>query len=310
MQIVGMVAMSHSPSWDLQPTDGVPKDFVDAVFRARTIVAAARPDVLVVFGPDHARNFFFDVMPAFCIGVERVNGFGDFDSPKGTLPSNPALACFIAERAAQDGFDPALSYNMGVDHGITQPLAALTPDLSVPVVPIVVSSGGPPLPTFARCHAFGHSVGEAVRAYPGEGRAVIIGSGGLSHWPPSVSPADPAVSADTRDYVINGRSRAAEFNAMREESSKSRRAKGGTGPINEEWDRWLLGRLQAGDLDPVLEIDNATLLKKAGTGGQEIRSWIAAFGAWGAAAQSIDYSPVPTWITGMGCATAFLETAA
>lgn len=310
MEIVGFVAMSHSPSWDLGPADGPPRDYVEAVFRARQMVAAARPDTLVIFGPDHARNFFFDMMPAFCIGVEKVNGFGDFGSPKGALPANPALAGFIAERVAADGFDPALSYNMGVDHGVTQPMAALTPELDVAVVPIVVSSGGPPLPTFARCHAFGRSVGNAVRAFPGEGRVVIVGSGGLSHWPPSVSPADPGLSAETRDYVINGRPRVAEFNRMREESSRSRRAQGGTGPINEEWDRWLLGRLQAGDLDPVMAIDNATLLEQAGTGGQEIRSWIAAMGAWGAAAQTIDYSPVPTWITGMGCATAFLENAA
>ncbi|HEY6868135.1 MAG TPA: hypothetical protein VI199_00135 [Novosphingobium sp.] len=302
--------MSHSPSWDLGPDDGAPKDYIDAVFAARDLVAAARPDVVVVFGPDHARNFFFDVMPAFCIGVDKVNGFGDFGSPKGDLPANPGLAAWIAEQVGADGFDPALSYNMGVDHGITQPLAVLTPQLDVAVVPIMISCGGPPLPTFARCHAFGRSVGDAIRRYPGEERVVIVGSGGLSHWPPSVSPADPAVSAETRDYVINGRTRVAEFNAAREQSSLARRAKGGTGPINEAWDHWLLDLLKAGDMDAVLAIDNATLLEKAGPGGQEIRAWISALGAWGGAVQSVAYSPVPTWITGMGCAAAFLENAA
>lgn len=309
MQIVGMVTMSHSPSWDLGPVEGAPKPYVDAVFAARELVVAARPDVIVVFGPDHARNFFFDVMPSFCIGVDRVSGFGDFGSPKGELPSDPALAQFVADRVAADGFDPALSYNMGVDHGISQPVAALDPDLAIPILPVMISCGGPPLPTFARCHAFGRSVGDALRAFGGGGRALIVGSGGLSHWPPSVSPSDPDVSAETRDYVINGRSRSAEFNAAREASSLSRRAKGGTGPINEEWDRWLLDCLKAGDMEAVLGIDNATLLDKAGPGGQEIRAWIAAVGAWGAGVQSTAYAPVPTWITGMGCATAFLEDA-
>lgn len=309
MQIVGMVTMSHSPSWDLGPVEGAPKAYVDAVFAARKLVVAARPDVMVVFGPDHARNFFFDVMPSFCIGVDRVSGFGDFGSPKGELPSDSALAQFVADRVAADGFDPALSYNMGIDHGISQPVAALDPDLQIPVLPIMISCGGPPLPTFSRCHAFGRSVGDAVRAFGGEGRALIVGSGGLSHWPPSVSPSDPDISAETRDYVINGRSRSAEFNAAREASSLSRRAKGGTGPINEEWDRWLLDCLRAGDMEAVLGIDNATLLDKAGPGGQEIRAWIAALGAWGAGVQSTAYAPVPTWITGMGCATAFLEDA-
>lgn len=307
MQIVGMVTMSHSPSWDLGPVDGAPKAYVDAVFAARDMVVAARPDIMLVFGPDHARNFFFDVMPSFCIGVDRVSGFGDFGSPKGELPSDPALARSVADRVAADGFDPALSYNMGVDHGMSQPLAALTPTLDIPVLPVMISTGGPPLPTLARCHAFGRSVGHALRAYDGAGRAVIVGSGGLSHWPPSVSPSDPEVSAETRDYVINGRTRSAEFNAAREASSLGRRAKGGTGPINEEWDRWLLDCLKAGDIEAVLGIDNATLLDKAGPGGQEIRAWIAALGAWGSGVQSTAYAPVPTWITGMGCATAFLE---
>ncbi|MGI9376324.1 MAG: hypothetical protein ACR2PC_09535, partial [Tsuneonella suprasediminis] len=159
MQIVGMVSMSHSPSWNLQLLDGPPRPYIDAVFRARDIVTRLKPDVIVAFGPDHVRNFFFDLMPAFCLGVEQVTAFGDYDSPKGVLPNNPEVARFIADRVMKDGFDPALSYNMGIDHGISQPVAALIPDLSVPVIPIIVNSAGPPLPTLARSHAFGRSVG-------------------------------------------------------------------------------------------------------------------------------------------------------
>ena len=28
-------------------------------------------DAIVVFGPDHFRNFFYDVLPQFCIGIEK-----------------------------------------------------------------------------------------------------------------------------------------------------------------------------------------------------------------------------------------------
>jgi 2,3-dihydroxyphenylpropionate 1,2-dioxygenase len=178
------------------------------------------------------------------------------------------------------------------------------------MVPVMISSGGAPLPTLARCHAFGRAVGDAVRAFPGKGRVVVVGSGGLSHWPPSVSPIDPAISAETRDYVINGRPRVAEFNRAREESSIKRRAAGGTGPINEAWDHWLLDCIRSGHLDRVLALDNAALHEQGGTGGQEVRGWIAALGAWGRPVETIDYAPVPTWITGMGCATAFDKEAA
>lgn len=305
MQIAGMVSMAHSPSWNLQPLEGPAQPYVEAVFRARDVVARLKPDVLIVFGPDHVRNFFFDLMPAFCIGVEQVTAFGDYDSPKGALRAAPDLARFIADRTMQDGFDPALSFNMGIDHGISQPVAALVPDLSVPVIPIVINSAGPPLPTLARCHAFGASVGEAVRAWPGAGRALIVGSGGMSHWPPSVSPDNPELTAETRDYLINGRPRVQAFNAEREASSLLRRAEGRTGPINEDWDHWFLECVREGRISELTALSNADLLEAAGPGGQELRAWLAALGAWARPTDTIDYCPVPTWITGMGCISAY-----
>jgi 2,3-dihydroxyphenylpropionate 1,2-dioxygenase len=36
-----------------------------------------------------------------------------------------------------------------------------------------------------------------------------------------------------------------------------------------------------------------------------VRCWIAAAAAWGKPIDNITYEPVPTWITGMACATAF-----
>lgn len=307
MELVGMVSMSHSPSWNLEEMEGAPKPYIDAVFRARDIVARVKPDVLVVFGPDHVRNFFFDLMPVFCIGIEKVIGFGDFGSPKGELPIRPGLAVHIAEQVLAADFDPALSYKMGIDHGISQPIAALTPDLQTPVVPIMISSGGAPLPSLARCYAFGQAVGDAIRSFRAQGRALVVGSGGLSHSPPSISPSDPAIAPEMRDYLINGRPCVEQFNAQREESSRKRRQSGGTGPINEAWDRWLLSCMRSGDLAPVLALDNAAVLADGGVGGQEIRAWIAALGAWGGRAHTADYGPVPTWITGMGCITAFDE---
>ncbi|MGI9360756.1 MAG: hypothetical protein ACR2O7_04210, partial [Parasphingorhabdus sp.] len=148
-------------------------------------------------------------------------------------------------------------------------------------------------------------VGDAVRAWPGAGRALIVGSGGMSHWPPSVSPDSPDVSAETRDYLINGRPRVQAFNADREESSRQRRAEGRTGPINEDWDHWFLDCVRDGRIDDLLALDSAAVLEASGPGGQELRAWLAALGAWNYPVPNIDYCPVPTWITGMGCISAF-----
>jgi 2,3-dihydroxyphenylpropionate 1,2-dioxygenase len=306
MQVAGFVAMSHSPSWDLSMDwSGPGADYVAAVRAARARVAEAKPDVMVVFGPDHCRNFFFDLMPPFCIGAEAVTGFGDFGAPKGPLPCASGLGRFIVRQVMDHGFDPALSLNMGVDHGLTQPYAALDPDLVTPLVPIMVNCAGEPLPSLRRCYDFGRAVGAAIRAYAGEGKALVVGSGGMSHSPPSVAPEDPKLSPETRDYVINGRPRAAAFNAAREKSSLDRRKAGGTGPVNADWDRWFLACLERGDLEPILSLSSEALLRDAGVGGQELRGWIAALGAWGGSVDSLAYEPVPTWITGMGCVSSF-----
>ncbi len=305
MEIAGFVGMSHTPSWDLSfDHRGPGEQFVAAVGEARSMVRDVACDVLVVFGPDHFRNFFFDVMPSFCIGSGEVRGFGDYSSPKGPLPGHPDLGRFVASRVMENGFDPAVSLNMSVDHGVTQAYAALAADAQVRLLPIMVNCAGGPMPSLRRCHDFGRAVGEAIRAFPSAGRALVVGSGGLSHSPPSASPFDLAVAEDMRDYAVNGRNRAAEFNALREMQSIERRKLGGTGPINEEWDRWFLQTLASHDLEPVLNLSADALLGEAGVGGQEVRAWIAAMGAWGAPVQSSTYDPTPTWITGMGCATA------
>ena len=306
MEIVGLVAMAHSPSWDLSMDHQGPGErYVAAVSQARDLARAARPDAIVVFGPDHCRNFFFDLMPAFCIGAETLRGFGDYSSPAGPLPAATALARGLAASLMEQGFDPALSLNMGVDHGITQAYGAVDPALNTPLVPILVNCAGPPMPSLRRCYDFGQAVGRAIRAAPGDGRVLVVGSGGLSHSPPSVSPDDPLLSADNRDYVINGRARAREFNAAREKASIERRKLGGVGPINEAWDGWFLERIAAGDLEPILALTADDLLAQAGVGAQEVRAWMAALGAWDRPVANIAYEPVPTWITGMGCISAF-----
>jgi 2,3-dihydroxyphenylpropionate 1,2-dioxygenase len=153
-QITGLVTLSHSPWWDLEgEIRGPGESFVGGVKKVVDRVRALSPDVIVVFGPDHFRNFFYDLMPPFCIGIERVEGFGDFWSPKGELPSAPRLAGEIYRGVIAAGFDPAFSLNMSVDHGITQPYAALNPDRTTPILPIMVNASGAPRPSLRRWHS-------------------------------------------------------------------------------------------------------------------------------------------------------------
>ncbi len=300
-EIVGLVALSHSPFWDLSfDVEGAGAAFVSGVRKAQKIVAEKKPDALVIFGPDHFRNFFYDVLPPFCIGVESVTGFGDYGSPKGKIPTATKLGRDIYERVVESGFDPAFSLNMGVDHGISQPYAALETS-ETPVVAVMVNAAGAPRPPLRRCYEFGAAVGSAIRESSAARRVMVLGSGGLSHWVRPVSEDDPATDKEIRDYVIHGRDRVVEYSAMRDASVAERRKGLVEGKVNEEWDRWFLSRLETQDYESIFAQDPDEMERIAGNGSHEVRSWLAAVGAWNAPVSTLAYEPVLRWVTGMGC---------
>lgn len=88
-EILGLVAMSHSPFATLLPPDGPEQPggrFLAEAARLSRTVAQLAPDAVVVIGPDHFHANFYDAMPPFLIGVEHAVGFGDFGSRPGPLP--------------------------------------------------------------------------------------------------------------------------------------------------------------------------------------------------------------------------------
>ena len=217
-EIIGMVGMSHSPFATLLP----PPDpaapggrFLADTRRVAAAVAALAPDALVVIGPDHFHANFYDAMPPFVLGVEEAEAFGDFGSRSGPLPVAAALAWAIHEGLSRDGFDIALSYALTVDHGIVQGYDMVRGLADPPLVPLVVNTAGPPLPSMPRCVALGRSLGAAIRAADA-GRVLIVASGGLSHWLPPNDPRDPSVPAERRAAMIHGRRDVRAFAAARE----------------------------------------------------------------------------------------------
>jgi len=300
--IDGFVALSHAPFWDTDVVvEGPGEAFVKGVDRARAMVRDKKPDVFVIFGPDHFRNFFYDVLPSFCIGLEKLTGFGDYGTPKGDLPVDEDLARAILGSVTEAGFDPAFSLNMGADHGITQPCAVLDKTHNTPIVPIMINCAGAPRPSMRRCHAFGKAVGDAIRSASGNKRVLVVGSGGLSHWVRPASADNPETTPETLEYAINGRDRAVEYSAERDAFLQERIDKGINGRVNAEWDNWFLEKLTGGDLEPLLALKDAEIDEIAGNGAHELRSWVAAAGAWGGSSEVFSYEPVPSWVTGMGC---------
>jgi 2,3-dihydroxyphenylpropionate 1,2-dioxygenase len=305
--IVGLVAMSHSPFATLLP----PADptapggrFLADADRVARAVARLAPDAVVVIGPDHFHANFYDVMPSFVVGVEEAIGFGDFGSRAGPLPVAGPLAWSVRDGLADAGFDVSLSYSLTVDHGIVQSYEMITADTGLPLVPVVVNTAAPPLPSMDRCVRLGQSLGDTIRgsAYPG--RVLLVASGGLSHWLPSNDPRDPSVAGERRQAVIHGRKDARAFAAAREPRV---RAMGGdpAGRVNTAWDSWFLKQLSAPDLAPVTALGDTGLEEQAGTGGHEIRTWLIGQAAADMPLVWTSYEPVPEWLTGMGIGATF-----
>jgi 2,3-dihydroxyphenylpropionate 1,2-dioxygenase len=173
----------------------------------------------------------------------------------------------------------------------------------IPLVPLVVNTAAPPLPSMGRCAALGRALGAAVRACDA-GRVLVIASGGLSHWLPSNDPRDTAVPAERRAAMIHGRRDVRAASDARE--SRVRELGGNPdAPVNAAWDAWFLKQLVAADLDPVTELGDEALEERAGSGSHEIRSWLIGFAAAARPLLWTSYEPVPEWITGMGIGTTF-----
>jgi len=304
-----MICASHTPLMDHVDADPVVDREVRAHFAALADeVAAYDPELIVVFGPDHFKGFFYDMLPSFTAGV-RATAIGDYDIGGGEfdVPEALALDCVRAVRA--EAVDLALSYRMQADHGFAQLLMLLTGAVGrYPVLPIHINCAGPPLPSFPRIRALGQAVGRWAAGL--DRRVLILGSGGLSHDPPipQIESAPPPVA----EMLIAGRNPPIEARRAREQANfetarRLARGEGAALPLNPQWDRDFMRRMALGELDALDALSEADLTRIAGCGGHEVRTWVAAYAAIAAAGPSrhrhVFYHDIPQWNAGMGIAT-------
>lgn len=267
---------------------------------ARQELAEARPDALVVIGSNHFRGMWLDLMPAFTVGVGACRASGEAGTPSGPLAVDTVLARHLADSLIADDFDIAFSVDLQVDHGISLPLQYLTPDLDVPIVPVIVNVFAPPLPSLRRSFEFGKALRRAL-SNDGNGRRVaVIASGGLSHVIPF--PNWTAPTNDDERFLVDafsfGRTRWAEFEERRRAISA-----GSTAVISPAFDEAVLDSLEAGRLDEFAAIDAAELVARGGNGAHELRTWLAMVGAIGAGkGRRLVYEPIEEWLTGMAVA--------
>lgn len=274
-EIVAAALTAHAPLITGKPDVSRPeqRDRLYAGFHElRRRLAAARPDLLVMFVNDHLQNFAYDNLPAFCVGLA---GSYQAPSPGGaalmrltprTLRGHPEWAMALLEAGLAAGIDFAYSHDIESWDEMSVPLSFLLPEATIPVVTVYTNCAAPPLPLTRRCLEVGAFVGEFVRGRAAPGRVALIATGGLSHW------------VGTPE----------------------------TGRINPDWDHWVLDHIARGDVAPLARLTWEEIERDGGNGGQEIRNWIALLGAVpGWKGEVLAYEPVAEWIT--GCATVWVH---
>ena len=242
---------------------------VHHLIRAR--LTALAPDVVVVLSNDQNENYDGRATPQFAIytgGDMTVDDHlvGRTHERRG----HPALARSLADGLVGQGFDVVQSSRFDNDtlrsHAHAQVMTNLVPD-GIAVVPVFVNAITPPLPSTARCFAFGTTLGKVLADADAGLRVVIATSGGLSHF--------------TAGYP---------YELLTQPRTM--------GTICADFDREIMAWVAAGDLGRIATLTDQSLLDN---GDVEFRQSIVFFGALPQSAQptALVYEPIYRSLIGM-----------
>lgn len=301
--ITAAICLSHSPLMDRARADrSVELAFLAAVSDAAATLKDRKSDATIIFYPDHLNGFFHGRVPEFAL-CRTAEALGDFGTAPGALNVPADLVASLADTLIAQGFDVAVVDEHVVDHGGTQPIELL--GIDGPVIPVFINCAVAPRPSIARVEALGAAVGAWAEAQAAG--LAIIGSGGLSHDPPlpvradedlvSASLGAPRILSHAERVARQARvySAAEAFTAGRASHSRA---------LAPDWDLAMMEMLSSGMVGVGAQWSDDEISNAAGSGGHEVRCWVAAFAALRAAGDFAVryrfYAPVPEWLTGMG----------
>ena len=247
-------------------------------------LAAASPDVVVIYGDDQNEMFTDDGIPTFgCFTGDRLTDWPPAGEELARIPAGIPAATWAAHGAgpAEHPVSAELSLRVleflvdrdfdvtrvgrqpagrTLGHAFTFPRYRLGLPPATPIVPVFINTYYPPnVPSARRCYALGGAVREAVESWDSTARVAVIASGGLSHF-----------------------------------------------VVDEELDRRVLTGIEHDDPAALGSLTRRQL--RSGT--SEILNWIAAAGTLrGLRAQVIDYVPGYRTPAGTGAGMAFVSWA-
>ena len=193
--ILGGAMLPHAPQFFTQPETEDKATIAEVQKVAAKIgegLKALKPDVWIVIGNDHAQQFFANVAPPFTLHVGGV-GRGQFAGRDFRFNIASELSFALVKDFYRAGFDPAFTSTAEIDYALGIPMTHLGIG-DAPILPIYVNAYLPPQPTMERCYAFGQALARGLASIGV--RAVIVASGGMSHFPGTDNYSNPALEFD------------------------------------------------------------------------------------------------------------------
>jgi len=269
-RVVSAMAMTHSPGltgWFDRAPEHQRVEARRALGEMRERLAAARPDVIVLFTNDHLLNWPINNTPEYTVGIgaEHLGPADWYDEwlalAKYRIPGHPALARYLVNEGARRRLAFAYLRQMQFDDGVSVPMHYLNPMSSIPLVPVSMNCTVPPIPTPERAYQVGSTLREMLNAFPGTERIAVLATGGLSHEP-----------GGPRYFWVD-----------------------------EEFDVWFLDLLKKGDHATLLRECTLERMEEAGSGGTaELLAWILVLAFTAGPADVLAYMPAIAWRSGTG----------
>lgn len=164
---------------------------------------------VIVVSTEHIVNLQPRLAPAFIVGTgsdHEVLPEPQFNLSDQRWLGTPDLAGHLVQELYREGFDVAHSSALKLDHGCNLPLLKIGLKRTTRVIPIIINSIFPPLPSLQRCAAMGKAIGQIIRHAGLDGEVALLATGGISHavGTPGMEVNDPAFDQRFIQQLVDG----------------------------------------------------------------------------------------------------------